>query len=470
MNNFAVSNTDILEGLKRSSAAMSAMGQDLDSTIALFTAAEEVLQDPASTGTALRSMSLRMRGFDEETEEVSEDLVNINGDIIDLTKTAEHAQGVSIFTDATQTQYKDFVDYFRELSEVWDEMSAKNQTKLLNDLFGKRGAQAGSALIKNFATVEAALEKMQNSAGNAEKEMSVITQSLSYKLNALKETGTGIAQNLFARKDIGMVVDGLTALLSVVDALTDKLGLFGTLGAAGGIFAFMKNLGNLQNMGKVATAFSQLSGSATSLNAVKAALAGMSAETIGATTAMIGYSAAQTAQIAIANGLTTSEAAKMMATAGFSAAETEAAMVGAGYSAQMTSAVVLNTEFAASATGATGATLGFAGALKQAATGMIAFLTTNPIGWAMMVVAATGIAMAAVANATKTFDDLKESADNSYSEYQATQGELDGLNAKIKENSATIDELKSKGTLTLVEEAQLNMLTATNEQLKSKQR
>lgn len=466
MNNFAVSNTDILEGLKRSSAAMSAMGQDLDSTIALFTAAEEVLQDPASTGTALRSMSLRMRGFDEETEEVSEDLVNINGDIIDLTKTAEHAQGVSIFTDATQTQYKDFVDYFRELSEVWDEMSAKNQTKLLNNLFGKRGAQAGSALIKNFATVEAALEKMQNSAGNAEKEMSVITQSLSYKLNALKETGTGIAQNLFARKDIGMVVDGLTALLSVVDALTEKLGLFGTLGAAGGIFAFIKNLSNLQNMGKVATAFAQLSGSATSLNAVKAALAGMSAETIGATAAMVGYNAAQTAQIAIANGLTTSEAAKMMATAGFTAAETEAAMVGAGYSAQMTSAVVLNTEFAASATGATGATLGFAGALQQAASGMIAFLTTNPIGWAMMVVAATGIAMAAVANATKTFDDLKESADNSYSEYQATQGELDGLNAKIKENSATIDELRSKGTLTLVEEAQLNMLTATNEQLK----
>lgn len=37
-NEFAVSNTDILEGLQRSSAAMKAMGTDLYDTIALFTA------------------------------------------------------------------------------------------------------------------------------------------------------------------------------------------------------------------------------------------------------------------------------------------------------------------------------------------------------------------------------------------------------------------------------------------------
>ena len=37
-NTFAVSNSDILEGLQRSSAAMKMMGEDLTSTIALFTA------------------------------------------------------------------------------------------------------------------------------------------------------------------------------------------------------------------------------------------------------------------------------------------------------------------------------------------------------------------------------------------------------------------------------------------------
>lgn len=240
-NSFAVSNQDVLEGLKRSGSAMSAMGQDLDSTIALFTAMNEVLQDSQVSGTILRNMSLRMRGFDEETEQLSDDLVNINGKIIDYTKTAEHAQGVSIFTDASQTQYKDFVQYFKELSEVWDEMDAKSRQGLLNDLFGKRGAQGGSAIIQNFATVEAALDKMSDSAGNADKEMGIIQNSIEYKVNAMKESFVGISQNLFKREDIGIVVTGLTKVLEVIDALTEKLGLFGTIGAGAGIAAFVKN-------------------------------------------------------------------------------------------------------------------------------------------------------------------------------------------------------------------------------------
>lgn len=75
---------------------------------------------------------------------------------------------------------------------------------------------------------------MGRSAGNAEKEMSIITESIDYKLNALKETGTGIAQNLFNRRDIGIAVDTLTLLLNVIDKVTQSLGLFGTAFVLGG--------------------------------------------------------------------------------------------------------------------------------------------------------------------------------------------------------------------------------------------
>ena len=61
-NTFAVSNSDILEGLQRSSAAMKMMGEDLTSTIALFTAGNEILQDASQMGNALRSISMRVRG------------------------------------------------------------------------------------------------------------------------------------------------------------------------------------------------------------------------------------------------------------------------------------------------------------------------------------------------------------------------------------------------------------------------
>ena len=46
---------------------------------------------------------------------------------------------------------------------------------------------------------------MTNSAGNAMAEMNIIEESLEYKLNALKETGTGIFQNLFQTSDMKVV-------------------------------------------------------------------------------------------------------------------------------------------------------------------------------------------------------------------------------------------------------------------------
>ena len=245
-NSFAVSNGDVLEGLKRSSAAMSAMDQDLDSTVALFTGMNEVLQNAETSGTILRNMALRIRGFDEETEQLSDDLVNINGKIIDYTKTAKNAQGVSIFTDASQTQYKDFITYFNELADAYQYMDAKSRQGLLNDLFGKRGAQGGAAILQNIDTVNAALEKMSNSAGNADAEMEIIQNSIEYKTNALKESFVGIGQNIFQRDTVGGIIDDLTGVVTAVDKVTESVGLLGTIGGGAGIVALIKNFGKIK--------------------------------------------------------------------------------------------------------------------------------------------------------------------------------------------------------------------------------
>lgn len=229
MNTQAVSNKDIVEFLRRSSSAMKEANNTLEDTISLGTAATEIVRDAASVGNALKTVSMRIRGYDEETEEYVGGLEELSGDIADLTKTVEHPLGISLFKDEEKTEFKSTLELLRDISNIYDELTDKQQAELLEKLAGKRGGQIVAAILNNFETVEKSLQSMENSAGAAEAEMSIITGSLEYKLNRLTETGTGIVQNLFPRKDIAIAVDSASALLSVIDKLTESLGLFGTV-------------------------------------------------------------------------------------------------------------------------------------------------------------------------------------------------------------------------------------------------
>ena len=240
-NTAATSNQQIITGLQNSASAMSAMGSTLEENIALFTAAQEITQDESKVGNALRSISMRIRGYDEETEQLSEELSNITGEVVDLTKTASNMQGVSLFTDATQTEYKSIYQYLKEISEIYDELGQKQQQELMEKLFGKNRASVGQAILQNFEAAEKAMNSMANSAGNADAEMEVITESLAFKLNALKETGTGIFQNIFPQSEIGGAIDLLTGLLQILQTITSVLGGWGSLAVGTGIVAFVKN-------------------------------------------------------------------------------------------------------------------------------------------------------------------------------------------------------------------------------------
>lgn len=229
-NSMAEDNQDIVEGMERSAAALAAVGTSYEDAFAMFSGIQEVLQNAEVSGRALRSISMRIRGYDESTEELSSDLENITGDLIDLTKTAEHTQGVSIFKDGSTTEFKSLVDYFGQINQIWDEMSQKQQNDFLQKAFGKTQAQAGAALIQNYSAVTKSLKVMEEAAGSSDREMDTVRQSITYKLNNLEQTWVGTVQNILDRGDLGTIVDGLTKVSEAIGFLISNLGLLGTAG------------------------------------------------------------------------------------------------------------------------------------------------------------------------------------------------------------------------------------------------
>lgn len=245
-NTQAVNNSDIVDFLRRSSSAMAEANNSLEDTIALGTAMVEITRDAAGAGQVLKTVSMRVRGYDEDTEEFIGGVEELSGKIADLTKTASTPGGISLFSDEAKTKYKSTRQLLQEISEIYDQLTDKDQAELLEALAGKRNGQAVAAILNNFDTVTKSLESMSNSAGNAEAEMSVAMDSIDYKLNRVKETGTGIAQNLFSREDMKTVLDTIYSLGNGLDWLTDKFGLFKTIGLGTSIFAIFKNVDYLK--------------------------------------------------------------------------------------------------------------------------------------------------------------------------------------------------------------------------------
>lgn len=273
-NKFAETNEDIVEGMKRAGATLSVMGTSIEDSFALFTGAQEVIQNAETVGTALKTLSLRIRGYDEETEELSDDIIAATGKVADLTKVASNNfAGVSLWADAEQTQYRSLKDYLGDIARIWDEIDAKSQTELLENLFGKRGASVGSAILKNFSQVEQAIEEMENAAGAADAEMGIIEESLEYKINNLQQTWVGILQELIDNGMLGDLIDALTSISEVLGEIITTIGPVPTLLGGLGLRELLLNLDKIPGvLSAITNGFALFAGGAGTLTEVLATM------------------------------------------------------------------------------------------------------------------------------------------------------------------------------------------------------
>lgn len=128
-NTRAVSNSDIVDFLTRSSAAMAEANNTLEDTIALGTAITEITRDASNAGQVLKTVSMRIRGYDESTEAYTNDIEELSGKIADLTKTASTPGGISLFKDSDKTTFKSTREILGDISKIYDQLTDKQQAE-----------------------------------------------------------------------------------------------------------------------------------------------------------------------------------------------------------------------------------------------------------------------------------------------------------------------------------------------------
>lgn len=225
----------------------------------------------------------------------------------------------------------------------------------------------------------------------------------------------------------------------------------------------LKSIGALSNIFNVLT--SDLQNGKNAVVAMQFALQGMKAEQVEAAASALGLNAAQTAVALSAVNMEASEIAAKLAMQGYNREMIASALTTAGFSEEQIIAALSTEAFAAAEGTATVATQAFGVALANVVKGLIAFLTTNPVGWAILAAGAIFGMVKAYDAFTVSAEEATEQMNESFSEFEEAISTLDSLNKELETTNERIAELESKDTLTFVEESELEKLRESVELL-----
>lgn len=169
-NTQPIDTAGIFEGLSRSASSMSAANNTLEQTISLITAANSVVQDPASVGTAFKTISMRIRGATTELEEAGLETDGMAESTAKLRQEIQALSGVDIMKDANT--FKSTYSIMDELSTKWKDLTDIQQASITELIAGKRQGNIVSALMSNFDIARDTLNTAMNeSSGSAEREL-----------------------------------------------------------------------------------------------------------------------------------------------------------------------------------------------------------------------------------------------------------------------------------------------------------
>ena len=232
-NTQPIATNGLFEGLKRSASSMSAANNSLSQTIGLITAANSVVQDPASVGTAFKTISMRIRGATTELEDAGLDTEGMASSTAKLREEIQALSGVDIMKN--DTTFKSTYDILDELASKWQNLTDIQQASITELIAGKRQGNIVSGLMKNFDIARQSYNTAEfGSEGSAEKELSNYQKSIEYHIGQMKASFQELSTSLVSSDIFKGFIDGGTAAINVLTKF---------IGVANGVPAILTGIG-----------------------------------------------------------------------------------------------------------------------------------------------------------------------------------------------------------------------------------
>ena len=287
-NNYATSIQKMAEGFPIVANVASMANMSIDELMAALGTITAVTQESGTkAATALRALILNIIG-DTETE--IEDGVSWTKDEINSLNDALwiYAEDAMKAAQASGTLV-DPMKAIASLSKAYKDglLSQAELANLESSLGGKLRTNQLDALVKNYDMYAEMLDKVADSAGSADKEVSIMLNSWESKTNILKNRWTEFISHL---TDTDLVKAGLDALIGLVEALDSGFGEFiaTTAGVAAAFTVLYKAMVAVEKAGKAISALEGLKNSGKFASGALTLFSGPTLGTIVAIGAAIG--------------------------------------------------------------------------------------------------------------------------------------------------------------------------------------
>lgn len=181
-----------------------------------------IAQDPTTVGQGIKTVSLRLRSTKTELEEMGEDAEGAAENVSKLRAQMLALTGVDIQFD--ENTYKSTYQILLEISKVWGNLNDISRASVLEQLFGKRQANIGAAILENGELLQQVYETAEDSAGSAMREQEEYAKSIQYSIDTLKAAYQDLAQTLVKSDLFKGLLGTAQTFLEVLKQIIDKVG------------------------------------------------------------------------------------------------------------------------------------------------------------------------------------------------------------------------------------------------------
>lgn len=166
--------------------------------------------------TALKTLTLRLRGAKTELEDASLDAENMAKTTSSLQQKLLGLTGGKVDIMLDKQTFKSTTQILREMASAWEYMTDVQRASALELMGGKRQANILSAIIQNFDTVESVIKSSENSAGSALEENEKYLDSFDGRL---KQFTTAVQTKWEDALDTELIKDAIQLLTKLVNTL-----------------------------------------------------------------------------------------------------------------------------------------------------------------------------------------------------------------------------------------------------------